>query len=82
MIFMFEQPKKASFWMKNTKIPLSIAFIDSAGNILEIKSMNPLDETVIPSKSDQVAYALEVNQGWFSRHGISSGVKIQGIPRK
>src|ERR1700724_1076074 len=82
MLFIFEQPKKASFWMKNTKIPLSIAFIDSAGKILEIKSMNPLDETVVPSGSDQVAYALEVNQGWFARHAISSGSKIDGIPRK
>lgn len=82
MLFIFEQPKKASFWMRNTKIPLSIAYIDSAGRILEIKSMNPMDETVVPSSSDEVAYALEVNQGWFGRHGISSGAKINGIPRK
>ena len=82
MLFLFEQPKKASFWMRNTKIPLSIAYIDSTEKILEIKSMNPLDETVVPSSSDHVAYALEVNQGWFVRHGISSGAKIDGIPRK
>jgi hypothetical protein len=82
MLFIFEQPEKASFWMKNTKIPLSIAYIDSAGKILEIKSMNPLDETLVLSKSDQVAYALEVNQCWFARHGISSGAVITGIPRK
>jgi uncharacterized membrane protein (UPF0127 family) len=82
MLFVLEEPRKASFWMKNTKIPLSIAFIDSAGKIFEIKSMNPLDETVVPSSSDQVSYALEVNQGWFARHGISSGAKIDGIPRK
>jgi len=82
MLFVFEQPRKASFWMRNTKIPLSIAYIDSAGKILEVKSMKPLDETVVPSSSDQVAYALEVNQGWFARHGISTGAKIDGIPRK
>ena len=82
MLFIFEQPRKASFWMRNTKIPLSIAYIDSAGKILEIKSMNPLDETVVPSSSDHVAYALEVNQGWFAQHGISTGAKIDGIPRK
>jgi len=82
MLFIFDQPKKASFWMRNTKIPLSIAYADSDGKILEIKSMNPLDETVIPSRSDEVAYALEVNQGWFTRHGINSGAKIDGIPRK
>lgn len=82
MLFLFEQPKRASFWMRNTKIPLSIAYVDSAGTILEIKSMQPLDETVVPSASEQVTYALEVNQGWFARHGISVGAKIEGIPRK
>jgi uncharacterized protein len=82
MLFIFDQPKKASFWMRNTKIPLSIAYADSDGKILEIKSMNPLDETVVPSRSDEVDYALEVNQGWFTRHGITSGAKIDGIPRK
>jgi uncharacterized protein len=82
MLFVFEQPKTASFWMRNTRIPLSIAYIDSAGKILEIKSMKPLDETVVPSASDQLAYALEVNEGWFVRHGIAPGVKIDGIPRK
>jgi uncharacterized membrane protein (UPF0127 family) len=82
MLFVFDHPKSASFWMRNTKIPLSIAFIDSTGKILEIESMKPLDETVVPSASDQVAYALEVNQGWFSRHGVALGAKIDGIPRK
>jgi uncharacterized protein len=82
MLFIFEQPKTASFWMRNTKIPLSIAYVDSTGKILEIESMKPLDETVVPSVSDQVAYALEVNQGWFARHGIAPGAKIGGIPRK
>jgi uncharacterized protein len=82
MLFVFEQPKTASFWMRNTKIPLSIAYADSTGKILEIESMKPLDETVVPSVSDQVAYALEVNQGWFDRHGIAPGAKIGGMPRK
>jgi uncharacterized membrane protein (UPF0127 family) len=82
MLFIFEQPRKASFWMRNTKIPLSIAYIDSAGKILEIKSMNPLDETVVPSTSDQIAYALEANQGWFAQHGISTGANVDGIPRR
>ena len=82
MLFIFEQPKKASFWMRNTKIPLSIAYIDSTGKILEIKAMSALDETVVPSTSNDVAYALEVNQGWFARHAIPSGAKVDGIPRK
>ena len=82
MLFVFDEPRKATFWMKNTKIPLSIAFVDPGGSILEIKSMFPFDETVVPSASDQVAYALEVNQGWFDRHHISTGSQIEGIPRK
>src|ERR1700719_1661650 len=82
MLFIFEEPRKATFWMKNTKIPLSIAYINSAGKILEIKSMNPLDETIVPSSSDEVAYALEVNHGWFARHGILTGTQVDGIPRK
>jgi uncharacterized membrane protein (UPF0127 family) len=82
MLFIFEQPETASFWMKNTKIPLSIAYIDSAGKILEIKSLKPLDETPIPSASGEVAFALEVNDGWFTRNGASTGATISGIPRK
>jgi uncharacterized membrane protein (UPF0127 family) len=82
MLFVFEHPKTAFFWMKNTKIPLSIAFIDSTGKILEIKSLKPLDETTVPSASDRVAFALEVNEGWFGRHGISPGAQIDGMPRR
>ena|SRR5208282_1375903 len=84
MLFVYDAdaPKRATFWMKNTKIPLSIAFIDSAGTILEVKSMYPMDESVVSSSSAEVAYALEVNQGWFDRHKISPGDKIDGIPRR
>jgi uncharacterized membrane protein (UPF0127 family) len=82
MLFVFEKPKTASFWMKNTKIPLSIAYIDSAGRILQIESMKPLDETPIESTSNEVAFALEVNEGWFKRNGVSTGAKISGIRRE
>jgi uncharacterized membrane protein (UPF0127 family) len=68
--------------MRNTKIPLSIAYIDSTARILEIKSLKPLDETPVASASGKVAFALEVNEGWFARHGVATGVKISGIPRK
>jgi len=82
MLFIFVQPETASFWMRNTKIPLSIAYIDSTARILEIKSLKPLDETPVASASGQVAFALEVNEGWFARHGVATGAKISGIPRK
>ena len=82
MLFIFEKPETASFWMRNTKIPLSIAYIDSTGEILEIKSLKPLDETPVASASGEVAFALEVNEGWFMRNGIATGTMIRGIPRK
>jgi uncharacterized protein len=82
MLFVFEKPRTASFWMKNTKIPLSIAYIDSAGRILQIQSMKPLDETPVASTSNEVAFALEVNEGWFKRNGVSAGAKISGIRRE
>src|SRR5215469_4334480 len=81
MLFIFDKPRTASFWMKNTTIPLSIAYIDSAGKIREIRSMKPLDETLIVSASPDILFALEVNEGWFKRHGISAGDIIRGIPK-
>ena len=81
MIFVFDTPRQANFWMKNTRIPLSIAYIDSAGRILEIQSMKPFDETTVRSAFDNVVYALEVNEGWFDRHKIKPGTTITGLPR-
>jgi uncharacterized membrane protein (UPF0127 family) len=62
--------------MKNTLIPLSIAFIASDGRIIEIKDMEPLNQSVVRS-SRSVRYALEVSQGWFSRAGINIGDVLQ-----
>jgi len=80
MLFVFDPPAQATFWMKNTRIPLSIGFIDREGRILEIRSMKPFDQTIISSISNRVAYALEVNLGWFDRHGVRLGARIYGIP--
>jgi len=81
MLFVFEHPTQASFWMKNTKIPLSIGFLDTAGTLLEIRDMQPYSETLINSRSDQVAYALETNQGWFRQNHVSVGSRATGLPR-
>jgi uncharacterized membrane protein (UPF0127 family) len=77
----------AEFWMKNTLIPLSVAFIDKNGVILEIHDMKPGDPTVpdslLPrtrSDSDQVAYALETNLHWFALNGVKPGDKIDPAP--
>jgi uncharacterized protein len=80
MLFVFPAPQRVSFWMKDASIPLSIAFIQSDGKIVQIRPMQPYDETPVPSLSDTVAYALLVNQGWFERHGISAGTVIEDLP--
>jgi len=72
MLFIYQRDEVLSFWMKNTYIPLSIAFITYDGRIVDIKDMYPHDETSVTS-SRSVRYALEVPQGWFSRAGIREG---------
>ena len=72
MIFVFERDEALSFWMKNTLVPLSIAFIARDGRILEIHDMQPESLNTVQS-SRSVRYALEVPQGWFDRVGIAPG---------
>ena len=76
MIFVFPQPFQASFYMRNTVLPLSCAFISGNGEILEIRDMTPLTEAPVVAASNQVQYVLEVNQGWFERHNIKPGTVI------
>jgi uncharacterized membrane protein (UPF0127 family) len=76
MLFVFEREQILSFWMKNTLIPLSIAFIRTDGRIVEIRDMKALDVTAVNS-SRSVRYALEVPQGWFTRAGIKPGDYLQ-----
>lgn len=77
MLFVFPNTDYRSFYMRNTKVPLSCAYIDSQGNILEIYDMKPLDESPIPSKSDQIQYVLEVRQGWFARNKVGAGATVR-----
>jgi uncharacterized protein len=81
MLFILGPPRQASFWMKNTKIPLSIGYINGNAILLEEHDMQPFDERTIRSASTEICYALEVNQGWFQKHHVDPGVKITGIPR-
>ena len=78
MLFVFPSPEPLSFWMKNTLIPLDIAYIDKAGRVLNTPTMKALDETGVPSKGEAM-YALEMKQGAFKKFGIKPGMKI-GIP--
>ena len=72
MIFVLPgPPQKASFYMRNTKVALSAAYIDPDGKILEIHNLNPLDESPVESMTEDIKYVLEVPQGWFQRHNIA-----------
>lgn len=72
MLFIFDQEDYHGFWMKNTLIPLSIAFMDKEGRIVSIKDMEPLTlESHLPPRP--ILYALEMNQGWFSANKIRVG---------
>lgn len=77
MIFVFDQPGKQCFWMKNTLIPLSAAFIADDGTIVNIQDMKPLVLDSHCSTRD-VRFVLEMNKGWFAKKGIKAGSKLQG----
>jgi uncharacterized membrane protein (UPF0127 family) len=79
MLFVFEEPQPQCFWMRNTLLPLSIAFLDDDGRVVNIADMKPLDETSHCSDKP-VRYALEMNKGWFSKRGIKAGSKLGGQP--
>jgi len=76
MLFIFDQEQPLSFWMKDTLIPLSIAYIDGSGTIVDIQDMQPLDETLHPSATP-ARYALEVNQGFFGERGVTVGDTVE-----
>ena len=77
MLFVFPQPVQASFWMKNTLVPLSAAYIDPDGTILEIHDLKPLDTNSVVASSVNIQYVLETKQGWFSRNNVSTGMVVQ-----
>lgn len=76
MLFAFGRPFQASFWMKNTLLPLSCAYISPEGTILEIHDMKPRDESPIRASTDQVQYVLEMNKDWFKRHNVEVGALV------
>jgi len=76
MLFLFTGPDQRSFYMKNCVIDLSAAYIDTEGAIHQIVDLHKGVETPVPSRSDQIKYVLEMPQGWFSRHNITTGMVI------
>lgn len=78
MLFIYDRPGVQAMWMKNTLIPLSVAFIDKAGRIINIEDMAPQTEDTHASEGD-AWYSLEMNQGWFKQRGIKKGDRFEGL---
>jgi len=78
MLFVFDHEITLPFWMKNTELPLSIAFIDRNGIILDLQDMTPLDEQTLHAPGVPYRFALEMNQGWFQRHAVKAGDTVRG----
>jgi uncharacterized membrane protein (UPF0127 family) len=81
MLFVFEQPEIQCMWMKNTLIPLSVAFLDERGAIINIADMEPHSERT-HCAAKPARYALEMNRGWFAARGIKPGMRLGGIPAR
>jgi uncharacterized membrane protein (UPF0127 family) len=79
MLFVFEDASRQCFWMRNTPLPLTIAFLADDGTIVNLADMKPLSEDSHCS-SKPVRYALEMNAGWFAKRGIGPGFKLGGPP--
>ena len=80
MLFVFSDPQPLAFWMKNTYVPLSIAFIGADGRIVNIDDMAPRTEDRHPSRG-LALYALEMKKGWFAERGIGSGDAVSGLEK-
>lgn len=80
MLFVYPAPAYFCMWMKNTKIPLSVAFIDAQGRVINIEEMAPQTETNHCTQRN-ATYALEANRGWFAKHGVTAGSQILGLEK-
>lgn len=81
MLFIFDEPGQQCFWMKNTLLPLSVAFIADDGSVVNTDDMKP--QTLDSHCSTKpVRFVLEMNVGWFDKRGIKAGIKFQGEPFK
>ncbi len=79
MLFVFEQPSKQCFWMMNTLLPLTAAFVADDGTVVNLVDMQP-QTTDSHCSAKPVRYVLEMNQGWFAKKGIKAGAKLTGEP--
>jgi uncharacterized membrane protein (UPF0127 family) len=77
MLFVFPVDQELSFWMRNTLVPLSVAYLDAERRILNVEDMQPLDEQTFHRSAGPARYALEVRQGWFAARGIGAGAVVE-----
>ncbi len=77
MIFIFEDAGRRAFWMRNTLVPLDIAYLATDGALLEVHAAQPRNETALPSASDRVQFVLETRQGWFQRNNVKLGMVVR-----
>lgn len=80
MVFVFDEPARICMWMKNTYLPLSVAFLDRDGRILNIEDMKP-QSTDRHCAAKPALYALEMNRGWFQKKNVLPGTKVMGLPQ-
>ncbi len=76
MLFVFTSPSPQGFWMRNTTLPLDIGYFDATGELKEIYPLHPHDERTVNSRSRQIQFCLEVNQGWFRQNDVKPGAKL------
>lgn len=77
MLFVFEKPSQQCFWMKNTLLPLTAAFVEDDGTIVNLADMKP-QTTDSHCSSKPVRFVLEMHQGWFTKRGVAAGQRLQG----
>lgn len=80
MLFVFDQNDIHCMWMKNTLIPLSVAFLDEGGAIINIEDMQPQSEQTHCARKP-ARFALEMNRGWFAQRGVRAGAKLRGLEK-
>lgn len=76
MVFVFLRPQPQGFWMRNTPLPLDIGYFDGQGVLKEIYPMFPHDERSVTSRSREIQFCLEMNQGWFKDRGVKPGAQL------
>ncbi len=80
MLFVFPRAKQVHFWMKGTALPLSVAYINDKGRIIELHDLKPFNEHPVSSSSLNIIYVLEVRRGWFLENQVLAGDLVSGLP--